>query len=219
MENPEQGAYGNNMAMPLSTVVSKIEHSIGAPLGRPPGMGNFGFICSSGIIDFRAPEDAYAAYRLKKYQNVAEIGGGFGGAAYQLHRTNHNVSLYDLPIMGVVQGFFLAKLGVDVSLFGERDAGSLRILPWFCFEDDASDVVFNRDSMAEFPKHSALSYLSRIKDRGVPFLSINQEAQHDSGQIGVKQLSVASLAAQVGLVREIRSPYWIRRGYVEEFYI
>ena len=157
---------------------------------------------------------------MRDYNNIAEIGGGFGGAAFQFFRTGHGVSLYDLPIMGVVQGYFLSRLlGKSVSLYGESGSGDVRILPWFCFENDNSDVVFNRDSMAEFPKHSAISYLAQIKARGVPFLSINQETQHESGQVGVKQLRVSDLAQEVDLKRRSRSVYWIRRGYVEEFFI
>ena len=121
--------------------------------------------------------------------------------------------------MGVVQGYFLSRLlGKSVSLYGEPDQRGLRVLPWFCFENDTSDIVFNRDSMAEFPKHSALAYLSKIRARGVPFMSINQETQHESGQPGVRQLRVFELAQEVGLKRRSRSAYWIRRGYVEEFY-
>jgi hypothetical protein len=48
-----------------------------------------------------------------------------------------------------------------------------------------------------------------IKARTDLFLSINHE---------IKLLTVRDLCASLGMTSTIRSPYWMRRGYVEEIF-
>jgi hypothetical protein len=96
----------------------------------------------------------------------------------------------------------------------------VNVLPWWEFYNTSRsfDTVFNRDSMAEFQLSAAINYLAEIKRRGVKYLSINQEAEAESGQPGIYQLSVGRLAKSRGMQHHYRFPYWIRRGWVEELF-
>jgi len=227
-ENPEQGRYGENIHMPFYELVKLIEDRIGAEIYRPPVMGMYGISKEPDkIFDARIPEDVYAALKLKEISrsgNVAELGGGFGGAAFQLVRHGLRPTIFDLPIIGVVQGFFLMKIfgGDNVKIYSENIPDrAINIMPWWTFFDASRDfdVVFNRDSIAEFPMAAAIRYLIEIKSREIPYLSINQEVQNEAGQPDVLQLNVGALAAKTGFNRRYRYPYWIRRGYVEELFI
>ena len=227
VENPEQGRYGMNIHIPLQTVVERIERHVGVEIHRPFVMGITGIDNNGRVYDAKTADDAYLAYLIKKlwlHEQVAEIGGGFGGAAYQLTRYNVFCSIFDLPIVGVIQAFFLAKvLGPEkIALYGESpQSDSIKIRPWWRFFDDTDhfSVVFNRDSMAEFRRTIASKYLIEIKRRRIPFFSINQEVEYESGDEGINQLNVGGLATEVGLQRRSRYPYWLRRGYVEELFL
>jgi hypothetical protein len=226
-ENPELGRYGQNILMPLTELVGLVENHIGVEMHRPPIMGMFGLLVGENrIIDPRVPDDVYGAERLKSISvsgAIAEIGGGFGGTAYQCVRVGLRPTIYDLPIIGVIQGFFLIKaLGDEnVRLYAEKQEDRLvNVLPWWEFYNTSRsfDTVFNRDSMAEFQLSAAINYLAEIKRRGVKYLSINQEAEAESGQPGIYQLSVGRLAKSRGMQHHYRFPYWIRRGWVEELF-
>jgi hypothetical protein len=62
--------------------------------------------------------------------------------------------------------------------------------------------------MTELAPETARSYCKAIKVWAAMFLSINHE--HDP-------LTVRDLFSDIGLAA-IRSPYWMRRGYVEELF-
>ena len=225
-ENPEQGRYGVNMNLPLGEIVAAIERAVGYKIARRPVMGLFGLRHGENVIDGRTMDDVYCQTRLAALngRNIAEIGAGLGGIAhYAANNGASTYSLFDLPIICLVQGYFLAKLqGPDaVHLFGEpTDRRRISVLPYWEFFNRKRqfDFVINRDSMAEIPRARVLDYLHEIKRRRIPFLSITQEVKAASGQIGITQISVPELAAQVGLRRSYRFIYWLRRGYIEEYY-
>lgn len=234
-ENPEQGLFGRNILTPIDELISDLEEHLGVNFDRPQIMGLFGFRSKGRLYDSKAPEDAYAAKRIHDMgaTSVLEIGGGFGGVALQLSRYGIRTEMYDLPLVNVMQAFFLIKaLGRDrVELFGEkRPDAVVRVFPWFAFfkkpagtrefvDSDAKQIVFNRDSMAEFREEHARQYLREIKKRKLNYLSINQEAENASGDPGINQISVRSLAKSEGLKNVGRFPYWLRKGYVEEIFI
>src|SRR5690606_17850350 len=71
--------------------------------------------------------------------DVLEIGAGFGGTAFYLHRLlRGRYTIIDLPVINCLQGYFLAgAFGADaVSLYGEssQDA-SVSILPTQAIDD------------------------------------------------------------------------------------
>lgn len=229
LEHPEHQVHGKHPPLAFSAVVNRIEAIAGTQLSRPAVMGIAGLSAGPNkVIDFKAAEDVCCAARMPMLLDpggvIAELGGGFGGTALQLVRVGFNVLMFDLPIMCVAQGFFLIKaLGAEkVALYGEAHHGwPVRVLPWWAFHDRSIsfDLVFNRDSMTEFPEAVALRYLQEIKSRAVPFLSINHETRAPFGQHGTPHLAVGPLATGIGLKRRQRSAYWARPGYIEELFV
>jgi hypothetical protein len=228
MENPEHPGFGQLMHTPLPTIVTRIEEVTGIPASRPAIMGLSGWAIGKGrVVDIKMPDDVYAVERVKSLvepaHTIADLGGGFGGAALQFARSGIRTVMFDLPIMCVVQGYFLIKaLGADaVSLLGEENGhSSIRVLPWWEFYDRSIqfDLVFNRDSMSEFHESTAIKYLAEIAERRIPFLSINHESGASFGPNKGNHIVVRELASQLQLKCSLRVPYWIRRGYVEEIF-
>jgi hypothetical protein len=194
-------------------------------------MGNYGIGVDSGVIDFRVPDDAYCAHRIRficdDISNTAfvEIGGGFGGMAlFALRAGATRWPIVDLPIMNVVQGYFLIKClgGNNVRLFGEDNpAAAVEVLPYWEFFNRARTyaVVFNRDSLPEIQRDRVDEYLAEIETRGAILLSINQEAGAPGGREGLPQLNLHQIIAERGKLEcRSRHPYWVRKGYVEELF-
>ena len=194
-------------------------------------MGNYGIGLGSGVIDFRVPDDAYCAHRIKSIGDdisgtpFIEIGGGFGGMAlFALRAGATRWQIVDLPIINVVQGYFLIKClgGNRVRLFGEDNPGAaVETLPYWEFFDRSRNytVVFNRDSLPEVQRDRVDEYLTEIETRGATLLSINQEAGAPGGEGGLPQLNLHQIIAERGKLEcRSRHPYWVRKGYVEELF-
>jgi hypothetical protein len=230
MENPEQGRYGENFKVPLADVVAAIEAILGYSIIRQPLMGLFGVSHGGGIIDARVPDDVYTSQRIRELAPslsapVAEIGGGFGGCAeYSVRAGLQNYTIYDLPLVGLIQGFHLCRSLSPDSVWFEGEAPSatakIKIRPFFNFDATAHRVFSNRDSFPEMPEQTTLAYLKSIAkaERGTILLSINQEAGANAWSAGTNQTNTAALARESGLERQSRSPYWLRKGYVEEIF-
>jgi hypothetical protein len=234
-ENPEQGHYGTNLRISVTDLTKLIQAGLGTEIFRPPIMGIFGInVGPDQVIDVRVPDDVYAAFRLSsishdhRLRSVCEIGAGFGGVAFQFWRMAQRpfggYTIIDLPLINILQGFFLMKIfgGDAVKMFGEdvpdRD---FNILPYWEFANRTRkfDIVFNRDSLPEMPEEVALEYLAEISERKCVFLSINQESEGPA-PMGQKQLIVHRLMKQfAGMRSGGRHPHWIRKGYVEEIFM
>lgn len=230
-ENPEQGRYGANITLSATDLVDRTEAAIGAKIGRGRHMGNFGLVINGDLIDVRVPDDAYTIFRAKQVaetlglSGMCEIGGGLGGNAIQALRMGiPNYTIVDIPIVSLIQGWFLIKhLGADkVSLFGEEAGGRpVRVAPYWEFFDRASkfDLVINRDSMPEFSQEHATAYVKEIADRRAYFLSINQEGCGPTGQPDMTQLWVGEIVRSNGTMKRLsRHKAWTRAGYVEEIF-
>ena len=133
-------------------------------------------------------------------------------------------TIIDLPIINVVQGYFLMKcFGEEVILlFGESISDKpIKVMPYWHFlrEDNQFDICFNQDSLPEMPFERALEYLNRIPEvTRSHFYSINQEACAPAGQ-GLTQLNIPEIIAKNSKYNLLfRYPNWIRKGYVEELY-
>ena len=232
-ENPEQGGWGQNLYEDLEKVIGVIEERCGHAIGTPRVFGNFGIATGDSLINVRTPDNLYTTHRMSVLLNglaqksVLEIGAGFGGTAYYaVLRGVRQFTIVDLPVMNVLQGFFLIKsLGWEaVTLFGERsDAARVRMLPYWeisRFERGQFDLAMNQDSLPEIPLARAREYLENIPRFTKQFFySINQEALALAGQRDLRQLVVPWLVEAYPAYRRIaRHPYWLRRGYVEEVY-
>ncbi|WP_157775331.1 hypothetical protein [Hartmannibacter diazotrophicus] len=228
-ENPEQGIYGEHCGKSFRELVDLIEARLGIEIVRPSIMGIYGVALGNGLLDFKATDDAYCVHRMSallgsRETSIAEIGGGFGGSAFQALRCGfRRYAIFDLPTVNLLQGYFLCRtFGPDnVGMFGEdADDRIIQVQPWWEFynEKRSYDLVYNRDSLPEIPERQAVDYLNEIRRREIPFLSINQEGKALAGQPDLHQLSVNELASNSGLSARTRFPYWLRRGYVEETY-
>ena len=159
---------------------------------------------------------------------VCEIGTGLGGTAYYAHLLGlGRYVAIDLPIMNLLQGFYLIQClpHVNVQLYGEENEigkfPDILVLPTWAFGTPASsaDFLFNSDSFPEMHRRYSLGYLERapaVIKAGL--LSINQESrgpQHGSQA----QPSVRELVAEAGGFRRVsRMRHWLRPDYVEEYF-
>lgn len=234
-ENPEQGQYGKNIHANPKDIIQNIEsyiskNNMNVPIDRPKVMGAFGVMIDGKLIDTKVPEDVYCANLIKKLvkqykcQSIAEIGGGFGGLAMQALRHGcEKYTVFDLPIIIMVQGYYLMKVfgGDVIKMPGEMvNDRMINLRPYWDFtsQDCQFDLVVNRDSMPEMPLQAALGYIAEIKRRNALFLSINQECEGPSGQEGISQLNVQKLMMNGGWDCIMRYPYWLRKGYTECLY-
>jgi hypothetical protein len=109
---------------------------------------------------------------------VCEVGGGFGGFAYHLLKRpqrSFRYLDYDIPVMCIVAGFYLATAFPDkrIRLFGEvgsladplRDCDAA-VLPNFALprlQDRAADICFNTCSFAEMDESTVREYTSQFE--------------------------------------------------------
>jgi hypothetical protein len=132
-------------------------------------------------------------------------------------------TIVDLPIVNLIQGYFLGRsLGPgSIGLFGEADDRPIRILPDFAIADVSTpfDILVNKDSLPEMPGPVMNDYLRWGADNctGV-FYSYNQETAmtFQSQAQGVVHAAVETLG---GYERVRRDRAWVREGYVEEIYL
>jgi hypothetical protein len=220
MENPESYYHGVKASIPsIDELLSGIEIAVGFPIELPNYfVGESGLGTSRGVATYRAFQAIYQAYRIAELvkgndsARVLEIGGGLGRTAYYATKFGvRDYTMIDLPMTGVAQSYFLGRsLGEDaIQLYGESRKAGMRILPPASFFEasDKYDLILNVDSMTEMAFETASQYWQQIRERTPLFLSIN----HESNDFTVRDLYVASRISRV-----LRSPYSMRRGYIEE---
>lgn len=233
VENPEQGGVAVGLADGPDAVVTAIQSVLGLSIDFPEVGAAYGVLAAGRLITPDTPDQLYGAHRLleavqlhlekRAAVSVVEIGGGYGGMAYWLLRMRElPYTIVDLPLVNVIQGYFLAKaLGADaVRLYGERGKATVTVLPDHALEDIEGpvDVVVNKDSMPEIPLTAVKTYLEWTKRNCTGILySYNQEAGAEFH--GTAQNVVPEVVAQIGgFTRIRREPSWLRRGYAEEIY-
>jgi hypothetical protein len=236
VEAPEQhGRWAENIHEPPDRMLQLIADHLGVPVGPPQVIGSlFGLRTRFGIVSARDLLAIYAATRLKalaanlelERASVCEIGTGLGGTAYYCHLLGlGRYAAIDLPIMNMLQGFYLIRAlpRADVRLYGESGAAGADIVvlpPWaFGTPDSAADLLFNSDSFPEMHRRYSVAYLKRAPSvirRGL--LSINQESR--GPQHGAEtQPSVRDLVAEAGGYRQgTRTRNWLRPDYVDEYF-
>src|SRR5207248_2501785 len=130
-------------------------------------------------------------------------------------------SIFDLPYINVLQGYFLLKaLPNSVSLYGEKQK-AIKIMPDFMFGKSLKnrfDLVLNADSFPEINIETVRNYLKDIKKNTKKYLLIiNQEGE--SSFAAIKQSVVSKIVLDIGGFSKVyRFPFWVRKGYVEELY-
>jgi len=207
-----------------------------------PDVGSpYGVLANNSLITMEHPEHIYAALRIhhsirnflgeedcKKYQLV-EIGGRYGGLAYWIRSlgkiATHSYTIIDLPMMNVLQGYFLSKAFCpsEVCLFGESptEEAIFHVLPTISFEvlNHKIDVLINENSMPEMTDQIVENYIKIAKDKVTGlFFSYNHEAY--APIFGINQVLVPEIVKKVGGFSCVaRNVSWVRNGYVEETYI
>ena len=100
--------------------------------------------------------------------------------------------------------------------FGEPEK-AIKIMPCNSLPKAQYDLVVNQDSFPEIGKETVLSYLEWIKEHTTNFLSINHESK--TPYSGGQHISVSELVMETGGINLVqRYPYWLRKGYVTEWY-
>ncbi len=237
VENPEQGRAGIAFDAGTAELVARIDRALGFRVDAPDVGAPFGLVIDERLITLEAPDQIYAALRLDQAirahlhrrlgsaPTVVEIGGGYGGMCYwflRIHPDTARYTIVDLPIMNVLQGYFLTQaLGpTAVSFFGEPSA-QVALVPNTALAaiETPFDVLVNKDSMPEMPQDTMVDYLEwgRLSCSGF-FYSYNQEATADF--LGKTQGVVHAAVGQIGGFNRIRRDQsWLRRGYAEEIYL
>jgi hypothetical protein len=232
--NPEVGKeFSPFLKKSPDELLDRIEQKIGVAIKAPPfQLGVWGLKTRRGIFTGRDFMALYTALRIRSLlprrdARICEIGGGVGYLAYYCRFLSlHDVTIVDLPTVGALQGYFLMhNIGADrVSLSGEpavADSVKLWCPAEFHSDQHRWDIVVNTDSLPELGRATALSYLGRIAKMGATFFSINQESRIPrTAKRNDQQERVADLCDKAnGFDCVYRAPYWLRRGYVEEFYL
>jgi len=192
----------------------------------------------TGAVHLRTISAAYAVWKVLSFAELwlggeprtlrmAEVGAGVGFTAFAASNLGvGSYTVYDLPEVNIVQGYFLLSTlqPSEVRLYGETGEAAPRVsvLPAFAFEKaqaKAFDVTLNVDSLPEIAPLLARRYLAHIARASRLFFSINQEAQ--SPQTASQNQTVTrDLVSEVPGYRVVlRYPNWIRPGYVDELWV
>jgi|GEM_PF-826381 len=236
-ENPEQGSWGRSLHADADSLVEAISRILGVDITPPPIDGGLlKIVTNRGLFCERDCQAIFTAWSLRQVLGsldsvaLCEIGAGSGRVPYWSRRMGcMSYTVFDLPHINVVQGFYLLKaLSEDrVFLYGECSASERNegttILPYFCTSEMPPrhfDLVLNQDSFPEVQPEVVRGYLEWIKTASRRyFYSLNHESKPLTIGGGSRQLSVPELVAAVGGYRRLsRVPYWLRRGYVAELY-
>lgn len=218
-------------------VLDAIAEFLGYDLAPPQVGGLSGISYKGNLIWVKNFYQLYMAHRLStlpvpEVTGCLEIGGGAGMCAHCAFKTLPGMRHYciiDLPVVNMFQGYVLlnSDLADCVQLYGESEPAAaqnercLKILPTFAAAElpaHSYDIAVNQDSFPEMSEESVRGYIGVIS-KAVKYglLSINHEHQinfhgHVHGVVnrimrGYPEFSLA-----------YRAPYWMRSGYVEEFF-
>jgi hypothetical protein len=213
------GKFGANPAI-TAEAIAAIEGLTGQLRFPNPFAGEHGVMTDRGIVSHRAIWALYLAWRAMTLSQrfggrIVEIGAGLGRAAFFADRFGlSDYTIVDLPMTNVSQAAFLAlALGEDrIALTGEeRRPGQIAIYSQQYFQktDPDFDLAINADSFTEIEAIDAAFYIGLLQRRSAALLSINHEGNERT----------VSTLCKGALMREYRSLFWLRDGYVEEMFV
>ncbi len=205
-------------------LLDDIEEVIGKSICFPnPYADELGLKSSRGIVGFRSVQAIYQAWRLmqicagRQDFRVIEIGAGLGRTAYFANQFGlKNYTIIDIPLTNAAQAYFLGRtLGPHhVKMFGETigepETAQVRVLPPQALKGmtETFDLMLNVDSFTEMSEQVARGYWDFARSNADALLSIN----HELNPHPVRSMYRTDPSVQAG-----RYPYWMRRGYVEEY--
>ena len=220
LEYPEAYHIYEDRAPAVEDILSGLDAAFGFRVTFPNVFPDeAGLATSRGVATFRAIQSLYQAYRIfdvtgrNTKSSIVEIGGGLGKTAFYARQFGlRDYTIIDLPLSNVAQANFLGRaLGPEtLSLFGENESdGLLKIRPpdYYLNGDRRFDVGVNIDSLVEMSQDTAETYLRHLIARSSVIISVNHE---------VNAFTTRELLLRLGARHVTRSPYWLRRGYVEE---
>nr|USU32577.1 hypothetical protein NG677_02350 [Methylobacterium sp. OTU13CASTA1] len=225
LEYPE--GYQLNQVPPnpiaVEDVLSALDRMLGLKLEFPnPYPNENGLVTERGIVSYRAVQSAYQGYRIaslaREYGGcVAEIGGGLGRTAFYSRLFGvRDYSIVDIPMSSVAQSYFLGRTLGDqaLRLFGETPRASMNLIPPSEFFSDGRfyGLIVNVDSLPEISGEMSDQYITHISSHTTRFLSINHEVAVHSHKT-VRDVALANKGRSLS-----RTPYWLRRGYVDELF-
>jgi len=238
-ECPEQGqiAYWRK-EYTEERLIEQLESFFSMRIEAPRTGDARGILFGGRFLTLETCSQIYTAHRMRDAidreigasvdLSVVEIGGGYGGLCYWMHRllgTRINrYAVVDFPEVNLVQAYFLSSLETrELLLFGEekrKGEPRIELIPHWTLSDLdlRPNVLINQDSMPEMPQAEVERYLTWGSDNldGL-FFSFNQEAY--SPWRGIPQVHVPSVVGRYPRFRRIaRNVSWVRRGYVEETY-
>jgi hypothetical protein len=236
-EGPEQRRASTIFDGDAVELLGRIEQELGFDVDFPNVGAPFGPTIDGRLITLETPELIYAALRLERAirvhlpqsaqgeLDIVEIGAGYGGMCHWYLRIQPDLGRYtlvDLPIMNVLQGYFLTRaLGEGVVSFCGEPRAQVHVLPNSALAQIATPfaVLVNKDSMPEMPYDAMLGYLEWAQSTCAGFFyNYNHEAATEVRGISAGQVPEA--VRQVGgFTRLTREHSWMRRGYAEEIYV
>jgi len=216
---------GGNLYISEKVILDAVEEKIGISIQSSNMEGGlYKLNVGKHLFVHRDFWSLYIAWRAVQLvgssATIAEIGGGMGKVAFFARQFGlRDYSIYDLPIINVVQAWYLIKSGLEVTLYGEEGRSGIAVLPYWEFEKGSSDLTINVDSFPEMDESIVVGYLGTIKKNTKKYLlSINQEETRVYGD-GRKHIVVQDIVAKVGGFKRVyRLPFWFLRNYVEELY-
>jgi len=206
----------------LEDCVKMLDEVFGVGIEFPnPFPAELGADTSRGIVSHRTVQALYQAWRISRLcagidsPRILEIGAGLGRTAYYAWKIGfRNYTIIDIAMSAVAQSYFLGRvLGADcIRLNGEEAGPGIRILPPSALleSNDRYDLVLNVDSWTEMPRETARQYVRAAEARASMIWSVNHEAN---------RFTVRELLSAASLDRVVRTPYWMREGYVDELIV
>lgn len=240
-ESPQQGLVAEGLRQGLDSIVARIEDILGISIDFPDIGAPYGVQANNVLVTMEQPEHIYVALRINEAirdylgrrnglrLNLLEIGAGFGGLAYWILKQQRikvgTYTIIDLPLINVIQGYFLSKAfgASKVSLYGEAMSKNsmIFVLPTLTvdsMDQKEFDVLINENSMPEMSDQIVERYIrfARNNVSGI-FFSYNHEAY--SIVYGKPQVLVPEIVSRAGgFERFSRNMSWVRSGYIEEIY-
>lgn len=231
--NPATGENAGIFEVDISSLLDKIAAVLGYDLSCPQLGGMFGIGHRGAVLPQKQFFQLYMAWRVGQLLpgrsiSCLEIGGGVGMLAYNMLKMGiaSSYCIIDLPLVNLLQGYVLLRSDIAgrVRLYGE-EAGchkdSVMVYPNFALaqmRDARFTIAVNQDSFPEMAHETMEGYLdniSRIVTTGL--LSINQESSTPC-QGFVHGSVFQAMLARKNFRPCYRAPFWLRKGYVEEFY-
>jgi hypothetical protein len=199
--------YNRFYIIPVDKYIEKLSSHLKADISAPKYSGNlFGIQTENyGLYNDRDFMCLGVAIRIaEKYWNrkdisIIDIGGGAGHLSYYLYKLGFtNITTLDVPTVNACAMYFLGTNlpGHNIKFKSPHE---------FTGE---YDLVINVDGLTLLDIGKARDYMNKmVSGKTKHFYSVNREI--DSFTIG----EICPLA------RVSRSPFWHRRGYVEEDYL